>query len=285
MKKCYVALITPFTIMNEIDFNALDMIIERLITEGADGLIVGGTTGEASTMICDEKIQLLKYVLAFVQKRCEIYFGIGSSSTSESMNLLKLSDELDFDGYLIVTPYYNQPTQYGLYEHFATLASATQKKIMLYNVPSRTSISLTASTVIKLANGYSNITSLKQASHDLEMVKEILNHTTNFQVFSGNDDYLLEGLIVGMSGVVSVIAHFILPQMKQFFIDFEAKKDVSESDAFFKKMAHVCFLESNPICIKYLLSERRECLNVLRLPMTAISYSTKELVDKNFDKL
>lgn len=285
MKKLYVALITPFTIMNDIDYPALDKIILRLLDENVEGFIVCGTTGESPTCSENEKIALLEHVIHLCERRCEIYFGIGSSNTCDSMRLLKLSEDMDFDGYLIVTPYYNQPTQFGLYEHFSTLATETKKKIILYNVPSRCGVSLSAATVIKLANDYKNIVALKQASKDLEMVKEILNATTDFEVLSGNDDYLLEGMMSGMSGVVSVIAHFTATKMKDFFKGIEERRDVSELDIFFKKLAHLCFLESNPICIKYLLSQQNECENVLRLPMTAISYEAKTKIDQNYDKI
>lgn len=285
MKKLYVALITPFTIMNDIDYPALDKIILRLLDENVEGFIVCGTTGESPTCSENEKIALLEHVIHLCERRCEIYFGIGSSNTCDSMRLLKLSEDMDFDGYLIVTPYYNQPTQFGLYEHFSTLATETKKKIILYNVPSRCGVSLSAATVIKLANDYKNIVALKQASKDLEMVKEILNATTDFEVLSGNDDYLLEGMMSGMSGVVSVIAHFTATKMKEFFKGIEEGRDVSELDIFFKKLAHLCFLESNPICIKYLLSQQNECENVLRLPMTAISYEAKTKIDQNYDKI
>lgn len=285
MKKLYVALITPFTIMNDIDYPALDKIILRLLDENVEGFIVCGTTGESPTCSENEKIALLEHVIHLCERRCEIYFGIGSSNTCDSMRLLKLSEDMDFDGYLIVTPYYNQPTQFGLYEHFSTLATETKKKIILYNVPSRCGVSLSAATVIKLANDYKNIVALKQASKDLEMVKEILNATTDFEVLSGNDDYLLEGMMSGMSGVVSVIAHFAATKMMEFFKGIEEGRDVSELDIFFKKLAHLCFLESNPICIKYLLSQQNECENVLRLPMTAISYEAKTKIDQNYDKI
>lgn len=285
MKKLYVALITPFTIMNDIDYPALDKIILRLLDENVEGFIVCGTTGESPTCSENEKIALLEHVIHLCERRCEIYFGIGSSNTCDSMRLLKLSEDMDFDGYLIVTPYYNQPTQFGLYEHFSTLATETKKKIILYNVPSRCGVALSAATVIKLANDYKNIVALKQASKDLEMVKEILNATTDFEVLSGNDDYLLEGMMSGMSGVVSVIAHFTATKMKEFFKGIEEGRDVSELDIFFKKLAHLCFLESNPICIKYLLSQQNECENVLRLPMTAISYEAKTKIDQNYDKI
>lgn len=285
MKKLYVALITPFTMMNDIDYDSLDKITDRLMNEGVEGFVVCGTTGESSTISENEKIQLLEHVIQFVNKRAEIYFGIGSSNTCESMRLLKLSEELDFNGYLIVTPYYNQPTQFGLYEHYSTLACETKKNIILYNVPSRTGVSLSAQTVIKLANHYANIIGLKQASHDLDMVREVLIYTKDFKILSGSDGYLLEGMLSGMSGVISVIGHFVAPKLIQFFDQLEKNEEVGELDLFFKKISNLCFLESNPICVKYILSEKKECQNVLRLPLTAISYESKTSIDLNCDNI
>lgn len=285
MKQLYVALITPFTIMNEIDYESVDRIVHRLLEEKIDGIVVCGTTGESPTMSENEKIALLEHLIEFVQHRCEIYFGIGTASTCDSMRLLKISEQMDFDGYLIVAPYYNQPTQFGLYEHFSTLACETKKKVILYNVPSRCGVALSASTVIKLANDYHNIIALKQACHDIEMVKEILLNTKNFEIFSGNDDYLIEGMNAGMKGIISVIAHLQAPLLKKFLEGYENNEDVSELDLFFKKYASLCFLESNPIGIKYLLSKKQECINVLRLPMTALGYEATLKMDTEIDKL
>lgn len=285
MKKCYVALITPFTIMNDIDYPALDKIILRLLDEKIEGFVLCGTTGESPTCTENEKMALLEHVIQLCDHKAEIYFGIGSSNTCESMRLLKLSEDMDFDGYLIVTPYYNQPTQFGLYEHYSTLATETKKKIILYNVPQRCGVSLSSATVIKLANDFPNIIALKQASKDMEMVKEILNDTNDFTVLSGCDDYLLEGMNCGMSGIISVIAHLAAPKMLSFFEAYDKNEDVSEFDTFFKKLSHLCFLEPNPIGVKYLLSQKKECENVLRLPMTAISYESRFQIEQNFDNL
>ena len=285
MKKLYVALITPFTKQNDIDYEAFDKIIERLLKEKVEGFIVFGTTGESPTCTETEKLNTLEYIINKINKRAEIYFGIGSNNTCESMRLLKLSEHLDFEGYLIVTPYYNKPTQYGMYEHFSVLACETKKKIILYNVPSRTGVSLNAQTVIKLARDYSNIIALKQASYDMEMVKEIKLNTTNFKILSGNDDYLLEGMLAGMDGVISVIGHFVSNKLSLFFEKYENQEDVSDLDQYFKKISHLCFLETNPICIKHLLSEKKECQNVLRLPLTALSYENKTILDQQFDKI
>lgn len=277
--KCYVALFTPFNLKNEIDYPALTQMIEKLLNQKCSGFIVSGTTGESCTLTENEKLDLLEFVIQKTNHQAEIYFGIGSNNTCESMRLLKLSENLDFDGYLIVTPYYNKPSQYGLYEHYATLAVETKKHIMLYNVPSRTGVSLTADTVVRLATDFPNIIALKQASSDFEMVRHILAQLPSFIVYSGNDDLLFEGLMIGMQGVVSVLGHLILPEINQLLEGFEQHRDVSEWDELCKRMSSIVFLESNPICLKYVLSKEGACENVLRLPLTGVSEENQKLID------
>lgn len=280
MNKCYTALITPFTIMNDIDYAALDRLIEKLIDEGCDGFMVCGTTAETSALNENEKISLLEHVIAATDKRAEIYFGIGTASTCESMRLLKITEDMDFEGYLIVTPYYNQPTQYGLYEHFSALAAETVKKIILYHVPKRCGVAMTSRTIIQLANDYPNIIALKQACRDLDQVKEVLANTKDFLIYSGQDDYLLEGMQAGMSGVVSVIGHLYMKELKAFMHAFEQQEDCTESDRLFKQISSLLFAESNPIGIKYLCSKKGFCLNTLRLPMTPISEEAQKRIDE-----
>lgn len=277
--KCYVALFTPFTLKNDIDYLALENMIERLIAQKCSGFIVSGTTGESCTLSEQEKLDLLEFVIQKCKHQVEIYFGIGSSNTCESMRLLKLSETMDFDGYLIVTPYYNQPSQLGLYEHYATLAEETKKNIILYNVPTRTGVSLTADTVIRLATDFPNIIALKQASSDFQMVRQILVRIPHFLVYSGNDDLLLEGLNIGMKGIVSVVAHLICPEMIMLLEGYEKHEDISDYDELCKRISSLVFLESNPICLKYLLSKEGSCENVLRLPLTSASEENQMLID------
>ena len=282
MNKLYVAMITPFNEDNNVDYKSCKVIVDKLISDGIDGIIVCGTTGESSTLVESEKIELLKFVIKEVNHRCEIYFGCGSNSTAKTLHTMKLSDRYNFDGYLIVTPYYNLPTQYGLYEHFALLASYTDKPIILYNVPKRCGVSLKADTVIELAHNFRNIIALKQADHDLDMVKMILEHTENFSVYSGEDGYLLEGLNSGMKGIISVIAHIYTKELKKFLDDYEKGRDVSQQDAFFKMVSRLLFLETNPSCIKYVYAKMGLCLNQLRLPMTSLRLESEKQLDTFF---
>ena len=280
--KCYVAMITPFTEANAIDYESAERIIEKLISEGVSGLMVCGTTGESPTLSENEKLDFLEFVINQVNKRCEVWFGAGSNATCDSVRLIKLSEQLDFDGYLIVVPYYNKPSQYGLYEHFAVLAENARKNIMLYNVPGRCGVARESATVIRLAKDFKNIVALKQADHNLQMVSEILAELDDFNVYSGEDGYLLEGMIAGMSGVVSVIGHLYTPELIAFFEAYEQGEDCTGKDIFFKLIARLFFLESNPSCVKYLYSKMGLCKNILRLPMSTISEKTCAQLDTYF---
>lgn len=282
MSKLYVALITPFNENNQIDYGQLRVIIDKLIDENVDGLMICGTTGEASTLSENEKLDLLEFAIDYVAKRCEIWFGCGSNSTCDALRGIKLSEMMDFDGYLIVTPYYNMPSQYGLYEHFALLASNSFKPILLYNVPKRCGVSLKAETIIALAHDYPNIVGLKQADHDLDLVKEVLSKTQNFTVYSGEDGYLLEGLMSGMQGVISVIGHIYAKEIKQFLCDFEQGNDCVNQDLFFKMVSKLLFLESNPTCIKYVYEKMGLCRNQFRLPLTPIQEESERQLDTFF---
>ncbi len=280
--KCYVALITPFDESNAIDYVSAGKIIDKLIEEGVSGLMVCGTTGEAPTLSENEKLDYLEFVIAKVNQRCEVWFGVGSNATCASVRLIKLSEELKFDGYLIVVPYYNKPSQYGLYEHYAMLAQNARKPIMLYNVPSRCGIALESATIIRLAKDFKNIVALKQADRNMQLVNDVLKELPDFKIYSGEDGYLLEGMMAGMSGVVSVIAHLYAPEMRAFFEAYEAGEDCTGKDIFFKLIARLFFLESNPICIKYLYSKMGLCKNVLRLPMSSAGEETCAQLDTYF---
>lgn len=276
--KSYIALITPFTHHNEVDYEALHKLVIRLLDENVDGLIVNGTTAESPTLTENEKLEILERVLEWSENRCEIYFGVGSNNTCESMKYVKKTEEMDFTGYLIVTPYYNLPSQYGMYEHYATLAAETKKQIMLYNVPKRCGVSLEAKTIIKLAKEFPNITSLKQASHDMECVREVLSQTENFDIYCGEDNYILESLNSHMSGVVSVLGHLYQKQLRELLDGYEKGIDVSSIDLQFKRLSEFIFLESSPAGIKEALSYYQQCLSLVRLPLTDMTDEHIEMI-------
>lgn len=281
--KSYIALITPFTAHNEVDYEALRLIVEKLILEGVDGFIVNGTTAESPTLTENEKLTILEKVIEWNQNRVEIYFGIGSNNTCECMNYIKKTENMDFKGYLVVTPYYNLPSQYGMYEHYATLASETKKEIMLYNVPKRCGVSLEAETIIKLAHDYKNITGLKQASKDMQCVDEVLANTSDFEIYCGDDNYLLESLTHRMNGIISVIGHVYLKQINECLRKYEKGEDITLLDSLLKRLSSFIFLETSPIGIKALLSLQDQCKPLVRLPLSGISDENYEILKKGLE--
>ena len=282
MKKCYVAMITPFTREGSIDYEAVKRLIEHLIEKGCDGIVVCGTTGEAPTLSENERLDLLQLVIERVSHRCEVIFGCGSNSTCDSLRLIKLSEAMDFDAYLIVTPYYNCPSQYGIYEHFATLANETKKNIYLYNIPKRCGVGIQFKTLLQLVHDFKNIIGLKQADHDFDLVNAILKKYPDFIVLSGEDGYLLEGLQHGMQGTISVIAHLYAEEIKKLFDQFEKGDDCQSLDMYLKSITKLIFAQSNPSCIKYLLSKLKLCDNYLRLPLTPVEAKVQKQLDEAF---
>lgn len=276
MEKVMVALITPFTKENSVDYPALKKIIARLLKEGVDGFIVCGTTGETPTLKEEEKFEILSFVINETQHMVELWFGCGTNDTLESIRLCQKASTYDIDGVLLVTPYYNKPSQRGLYQHFHMIADICEKPIMLYNIPSRTGVQLTQQTIEKLLCNHANIIALKQACDDLDTVRYLKDRYPNFKIYSGEDGALDEGIDAGMDGLISVMAHINLKRIKQF-ID-EGRMDNKQRKQL-KLDAQVVFLESSPSCIKYLLSRRKECENILRLPLCSVSFETQNILD------
>ena len=196
------AMVTPFDKNGQIDFAQTNVLIDYLIDNGTDALVIAGTTGESPTLRTEEKINLFKYVVKKVDRRVPVIAGTGSNSTEASIDLTKKADECGVDGIMLVTPYYNKPDQRGMYTHFSAIAQETNLPIMLYNIPGRSVVNLTAETVINLSQ-IDNIVSMKEASGDLDQVAEIIEHTPNdFSVYSGDDGLTIPMLAIGADGVV-----------------------------------------------------------------------------------
>ena len=278
MKQCMVALITPFHEYGGIDYVALGKLVKRLLKEGCDGFVVCGTTAETATLTLAERKQILRFVISLVKGRVPIYYGCGSNDTETTIAACKAVEDQAIDGVLLVTPYYNKPSQEGLYRHFYTIAKAIRQPIMLYQVPSRCGVSMSADTIIRLAKDCKQIVALKYASHDLELIETVLQQT-DLIVYSGEDGQLLEGLEAGMQGIISVSGHLILPQIKQFMQQYENNHIDVALHRIIKDTAKYLFLECSPAPVKYVLSTRNECENVLRLPLVSISEDNKQYID------
>lgn len=271
-KGCGTAIITPFT-SNGVNFDEFEKLIEFQIKEGADAIIVCGTTGEASTMTDTEKRETIKFAVQTAKKRVPIIAGTGGNNTAHSIELSKQAEADGCDGLLLVTPYYNKTTQAGLIEHYRAIASSTKLPIILYNVPSRTGLNITPATAYELSK-IENIVGLKEASNDIAQITEIASLCgDNLYLYSGNDDQIVPILSVGGLGVISVLANIVPKDVHNmcesyFNGDFvNAKKLQLETFALTKNL----FTEVNPIPVKTALKYMGYNVGIPRLPLIEMS--------------
>ncbi|MDG5788437.1 4-hydroxy-tetrahydrodipicolinate synthase [Evansella sp. AB-P1] len=216
--KLLTAMVTPFDQDGEIDYHATKSLINYLLSNGSDGLVIGGTTGESPTLTTEEKVSLFQYVVKVVDGRVPVIAGTGTNSTRASIQLTKMAEDSGVDGIMLVTPYYNKPNQEGIYQHFKAIADSTTLPVMLYNIPGRSSVNMHEETIVRLAQ-IENIVCIKEASGDLEMMANIIQHTPDdFYVYSGDDSLTLPLMSIGGHGVVSVASHIIGNEMKDMMI-------------------------------------------------------------------
>ena len=264
-----VALVTPFTEDNNVNFEKLGELIEYHIENGTDALVVCGTTGEATTMSESEIFAVIKYTVEKVNKRIPVIAGTGSNNTMLSVHMSQEAEKLGVDGLLIITPYYNKTNEKGLKLHFETIANSVKLPIILYNVPGRTKVNIKPSVVAELAK-IDNIVAVKEASGDLAQVAEIAKLVPkDFAIYSGNDDTILPLLSLGGSGVISVLAN-ICPKethdlvTKFFEGDIEGSKKLQlDMDALIAAL----FIEVNPVPVKTAMNSLGFNVGDLRLPL------------------
>ncbi|EGT5468753.1 4-hydroxy-tetrahydrodipicolinate synthase [Clostridioides difficile] len=264
-----VALVTPFTEDNNVNFEKLGELIEYHIENGTDALVVCGTTGEATTMSESEIFAVIKYTVEKVNKRIPVIAGTGSNNTMLSVHMSQEAEKLGVDGLLIITPYYNKTNEKGLKLHFETIANSVKLPIILYNVPGRTKVNIKPSVVAELAK-IDNIVAVKEASGDLAQVAEIAKLVPkDFAIYSGNDDTILPLLSLGGSGVISVLAN-ICPKethdlvTKFFEGDIEGSKKLQlDVDALIAAL----FIEVNPVPVKTAMNILGFNVGDLRLPL------------------
>ena len=269
-----VALITPFNEDKSIDYNSLDKLINKVIEGGIDFLVVLGTTGEATSINETEKKELINFIVKLNNKRLPLVLGIGGNNTNKLIKEINNTDLSDFDAILSVTPYYNKPSQNGLYHHYAEISKSSPIPIILYNVPSRTGINMSPETTIQLANDFKNIISIKEASGDINQIKYILkNKPKNFDVLSGDDGLTLEIIQNGGAGVISVIGQSN-PEEFSSLVKFALNGKLSDAKLIHDKLYglyHYLYSEGNPSGVKAFLSLQGVCKNYLRLPLVPIS--------------
>lgn len=271
----YTAIITPFS-QGSIDYDSYFRILENQIQSGVSGVVPCGTTGESPTLTHDEHSELIRKTVEYAKGRIQVIAGTGSNSTREAVALTEQACKDGVDGVLSVNPYYNKPTQEGLYLHFKSVAEASAKPVMLYNIPGRTAVSLSIDTIQRLSE-LKMIQSIKEATGDIgHMAKLLAVLPKDFTLLSGDDNITLPVLSIGGSGVVSVVSN-LFPKTISNMVRLWQEGKVEESRQIFYKMMPVfqfAFLETNPIPVKAGMSWLGYCKNELRLPMTELTQST-----------
>ncbi|MFW6343762.1 MAG: 4-hydroxy-tetrahydrodipicolinate synthase [Sediminispirochaetaceae bacterium] len=270
----YTALITPFTKDGGVDEKAFRSIIDFQIESGIDGLVPCGTTGESPTLSHDEHDRVIEMAVEDAGGRVPVIAGTGSNATSEAVRLSKHAEKAGVDALLLVNPYYNKPTQKGLYLHFKAVADAVSIPCFVYNIKGRTGVNVETRTLVRLMNDCSNIVGVKEASGSLDQMKDVVqNRHEGFSVLSGDDNMTFGLAEAGGDGVISVASNLIPGQMVKFVhaaLDGDIEKARAENDRlmeFFKSL----FLETNPIPIKTAMYMQGWCEEAFRLPMCTFS--------------
>lgn len=268
-----VALVTPFHKQGTIDFGSLEKLIEHCVSGGVNYLVVQGTTAETATLTREEKLALAQFVVDTVDKRLPLVMGLGGNNTQEIVNILRTHNFEGFDAILSVTPYYNKPQQRGLYLHYKSIAVVSPLPIIMYNVPSRTSVNMKAETTLQLAADFDNIIGIKEASGNMEQIMDILRQKPkDFLVISGDDLLTMPLLSMGCDGVISVVAN-AYPAEFSTMVQLGLKGDVKKAREIHYKLTEftkALFADGNPAGIKAALEIKGLISNNLRLPLVKI---------------
>ena len=288
MKKPYfgrllTAMVTPFNADGSVNYAAGADFADWLLSNGSDGLVVEGSTGEAATMDMDEKIKFMQTIVARVNGRAKIVAGAGTNCTASTIDLVKKMEACGVDGVLVVGPYYNKPTQEGYYQHFAAVAKATKLPIIVYNVPGRTGGNIAPETVARLAADFSNIVAIKEAAGNVAQTAELYRVLPeDFSIYSGDDGLILPFMSVGACGLISVLANVngnILQQLMQAYSEGRVK-DAADINKVMVPLAKAMFIESNPIPIKAAVTKVTGIdAGAPRLPLTPISAAAEAKLD------
>lgn len=275
-----VALVTPMTANGDIDWPALDKIVDFHLDKGTDAIVAVGTTGESPTLDYDEHLDVIRAIINRVGGRIPVIAGTGANSTQEAIELTERAAKAGADACLLVTPYYNKPTQEGLYQHFKAIAEAVEIPQILYNVPGRTACDMLPDTVLRLSQ-IDNIVGIKEATGDLDRARELINKVpTDFAVYSGDDATAIELILMGGQGNISVTANVAPTEMAELCRfglqgDTEAARELQ---ARLMPLHKNLFVEANPIPVKWAMTEMKLIDSGIRLPLTILSEQYHELV-------
>ena len=278
-----VALVTPFRKEGGVDYNALQKLVEFQIENGVNYLVVQGTTGESVTLNDNEKQAVLDYVIDINKSRLPIVLGVGGNHTSSVVSQLSKFNSTAIDAYLSVNPYYNKPPQKGIIAHYKEIADATDKPIILYNVPGRTASNMTSETTLELAHSLSNIIGVKEASGNLEQIMEVISgKPSDFLVISGDDALTLPHIACGGDGVISVVAN-AFPKRFSSMVYHALRGDLEKARSFHYELFPIIqqlFADGNPGGIKYVLKLINIGEDYMRLPLVNINDDTAKKLYK-----
>lgn len=286
--KMMTAMITPFTAAGEVDYDEVKKLAVYLVEHGNDSIVVCGTTAETPTLTHEEKLEIVKTVKAAVGHRAKIVVGTGTNSTRTTIADTQEMAALGIDGVLVVAPYYNKPSQEGLYQHFKAVAEATDLPVILYNIPGRCGINMEPATIARLAE-IENIVAVKEASGNLEQMSKIRIMTPpEFLIYSGDDSLTMPLLAIGGVGIISVAGHAVGNEIKQM-VNAYFDGNTAEAAAMHQKLYNffkAIFITSNPVPIKYVLSEMGVISNpTVRLPLVEASEQDKAVIKKAMQEL
>ena len=279
------ALITPMR-RGEIDFPALDKIIEMQISDGVSALVIGGTTGEAATLSDVERERLYAYVKEKVRERVKLIFGTGTNDTASAVRHTVMADSVGCDAALVVTPYYNKGTYAGVVEHYKRIAAASKLPIILYNVPSRTGVNLTLSQLSELSR-IENVVGIKEASDSVDRLTELSKLGDELPLYAGNDSQIYATLALGGKGVISVVSNLYpkrTADICNFYFNGEYARSLREQYALLD-FIKLLFKETNPSPIKYAMSLKGLCAEEVRLPLMPPAQSVKDEISSILDTL
>ena len=288
LKGMGVALVTPFKGDGSVDYDALLRLVDYQLQNGTDFLCVLGTTAETPTLTQEEKEKVKRVVIDRVNGRLPILLGVGSNSTQAVVDIVKNDDMTGVDALLVVVPYYNKPSQEGIYQHYKAVAEATDLPIVLYNVPGRTGVNMTAETTLRLARDFKNVVAIKEASGNIGQIDEIIkSKPVGFDVISGDDGITFPLITLGAVGVISVLGN-AFPREFSRMTRLALQGDYTNALAIHHKFAEMCsllFVDGNPAGVKAMLSIMGMIENKLRLPLVPVREATNDKLRSAWYKL
>ena len=282
-----VALITPMFDDGEVDYSSLENLIDFHIDAGTSSIVSVGTTGESATVGVHEHLHVIEHTIEYAAKRIPVIAGTGANSTSEAIELTQEAKNLGADACLLVTPYYNKPTQEGLYQHFKLIAETVDIDQLLYNVPGRTAVDMSVDTTVRLAE-IENISGIKDATGDLSVIKQLVERCPeNFLLLTGDDATALDFILCGGHGGISVTANIVPKELQKVYLSaISGQPDLAkELNNKLKNLHDHLFLEANPIPVKWALHKMGKCHKGIRLPLLILSEEYQSVILTDLEKL